>query len=92
MLAGALGAFVLAWVLTEVLKPPKIKPFNCRPCMTFWLISLVCIVLALFIAPDFVARGLTSTRLVPTYGLAGVSFLIAFVAFFYLKGKFKIYR
>lgn len=33
-----IAAFVLGFVLTEKVKPIiNVKPFNCRPCLTFWL-------------------------------------------------------
>lgn len=32
-----IAAFVLGFLLTEKVKPIiNVKPFNCRPCLTFW--------------------------------------------------------
>lgn len=40
---GVILSFVLGFVLTEKVKPLiNVKPFNCRPCLTFWLTLLTC--------------------------------------------------
>lgn len=41
--AIALTTWALGWYLTEKREPViKVKPFNCRPCLTFWLTLIAC--------------------------------------------------
>jgi hypothetical protein len=90
--ANSLTAFVSGWLLTEVVMLPlNFKPFNCRPCLTFWLTVLFDFILALTAAPHFMRRGLVSDRLTLIYGIAGIGVLAGFINFLYLKLKFRIY-
>lgn len=89
---NSLIAFVLGWLLTEVIiLPLNFKPFNCRPCLTFWFTVLLNFVLAWIVAPYFIRRGLVLDRLTLIYGIAGVGVLAGFINFQYIKLKFRIY-
>ncbi len=44
-------ATVLGWLFTEYREPLfKFKPFNCRPCLTFWLSVLANAIVGLIIS------------------------------------------
>jgi hypothetical protein len=85
-------AFVGGWLLTEVSKPVlNVKPFNCRPCLTFWLTAAFNAAFAFAAAPYLVDGGLVTEGLTATYGIAGVGVLLGLIGFFYLKSKFRTY-
>lgn len=85
-------AYVLGWLLTEVIILPwNVKPFNCRPCLTFWFTVLLNFVLSWIVAPYFIRRGLVSDRLTLIYGITGVGVLTGLINFLYIKLKFRIY-
>lgn len=88
-----LAAFVLGWLFTEVVRPVlSFKPFNCRPCLTFWLTVLLSIVYALIVSPILVRYGITPYTSVSVYAIVGVGVLTGLISFFYIKAKFKIYE
>lgn len=89
---NSLIAYLFGWLLTEVFKLPlNFKPFNCRPCLTFWFTVLLNFVLAWVVAPYFMRRGLVSDRLTLIYGIAGIGVLAGLINFLYIKLKFRIY-
>lgn len=89
---NSLVAFALGWLLTEVfILPLNFKPFNCRPCLTFWLTALLNFVFAWLVAPYFIRHGLVVDRLTIIYGVAGVGVLAGLLNFQYIKLKFRIY-
>ncbi len=90
---NSLIAFVLGWLLTEVIiLPLNFKPFNCRPCLTFWVTALLNFIWAWVVAPYFIQRGLVSDRITVMYGIAGVGVLAGLINFQYIKLKFRIYE
>lgn len=88
---NSLIAYILGWLLTEVVALPlNFKPFNCRPCLTFWFTLILNFVLAWTASPFFVIRGVE--WLTAFYGVAGVGVLMGFINFLYIKLKFRIYE
>lgn len=74
-----------AWLLTEWRGPVvKIKPLNCRACMTFWLTAL-----ALFAALAVLGYDRAATQLITWHTQALV---FAFINYFYINSKFKVYE
>ena len=89
---NSLIAYTLGWLFTEViLLPLNFKPFNCRPCLTFWFTALLNFAFAWIVAPYFIRRGLALDRLTLIYGIAGVGVLMGLINFLYIKLKFRIY-
>lgn len=88
--ANVLVMYLLAWFLTSVITlPMKFKPFNCRPCLAFWLTLVGGIVIAFIVAPHTpVCR---EGRGFLRWWLIGVAFLTAIIHYQYLKIKFKVY-
>lgn len=86
----ALIMSVLAWLITEV--SPwviPVKPFNCRPCCTFWLTLFGCGGAAFYLAgimPGSVSYALTVSALLP------VALLIAVLSFVIINFKYKVYE
>lgn len=86
----SLITWVLAWVVAE--KLPRVipfKPFNCRPCLTFWLTLLGCggFILAFAqLLTDYAPYRLVVLALLP------LAFLIAFILFLIVKSKFTVYE
>lgn len=79
-------ALLVGWLLTEVFTLPlKFKPFNCRPCLTFWLTLLLDFTLAWIVRPYFTLDTLTIV-----YGFAFVGVLAGLVGFLWIKLKYKI--
>lgn len=80
---------LLGGLLTEIYKPViNVKPFNCRPCLTFWLTMLGGGVLTWLNAITAVAE----VHKYGAYELMGVTFLTGIINFLYIKSKFKIYE
>lgn len=76
LLLTAQGA---AWLLTEWRGPLiKVKPLNCRACLTFWLTLVV-----------FTGWYLESK---PASETALISAAFAFINYFYINSKFKVYE
>ena len=93
MLFLSFMAYIAAWILTEVAPLPfNFKPFNCRPCLTFWLTALVNAYYAFLIRHVFIAFGVVSETVTAVYGVAGAGFLLGFINFLYVKLKYKIYE
>ena len=89
---NSLIAYVLGWLLTEVVRLPlNFKPFNCRPCLTFWFTVLLNYILSWLVAPYFACRGLVVNGLTLIYGITGIGVLTGLINFLYIKLKFKIY-
>jgi len=89
---SSLTAFVLGWLLTQVIRLPlRFKPFNCRPCLTFWFTVALNFALAWAVAPCFMQRGLVLDRLTLMYGFTCIGVLAGFINFLYIKQKFRIY-
>ncbi len=89
---NSLLAYLLGWFLTDVRPLPwHFKPFNCRPCLTFWLTAGLNFVFAWIVAPYFLRRGLVADRLVVLYGITGVGVLLGLLNFLYIKLKFQVY-
>ena len=89
---NSLVAFVLGWLFTEKWRLPlRFKPFNCRPCLTFWLTAGLNFIFAWIVAPYFLRNGLVADRLVVIYGVAGVGVLLGLLNFIYIKLKFQVY-
>lgn len=75
---NALVMYVLAWYLTEIRPLPiKVKPFNCRGCMSFWLTAISGTAIALAIGKPW---------------LIFIAILTGLINYFYIKSKFKIYE
>lgn len=77
------GNMLTAWHLgeyfTEIRRPIfNFKPFNCRPCFTFW---------AAFITGWPVYNLLTTW-----WASALCAVVIAFISFYIIKSKFKVYE
>lgn len=66
----------LARYLTETRKPVfNVKPFNCWPCLAFWLTLLSSLALTYFINAAYL-----------------VAVVVAFINYFYINSKFKVYE
>jgi hypothetical protein len=82
----------LGWLFTEVIRLPlNFKPFNCRPCLTFWFTVAICIAYSFIIAPVFIERGIISDAITGYYSLTGIGFLLGYINYLSIKLKFKIY-
>ena len=93
MLIGVYISYMLGWLLTDVIKLPlKVKPFNCRPCLTFWITSLFGIAFSYYAVPMIFNQGLISNVLTGHFGIIGVGFLLGFINYFLVKSKIKIYE
>lgn len=78
---NALIAYVLGWLFVEFRRPVfNFKPFNCRPCFTFWASMFISI------AVYRLVLGL------PWHGATFLALLPSFALFLHLKSKFKIYE
>lgn len=78
-IAIVLVANVLGWALTEVRRPVfDVKPFNCRPCLTFWLTLFTGIAFAWYMADGW-----------PLYALAAAG---AFFNFVLINSKINIHE
>ena len=91
-LLNALLAYVLAWLLTEKIKPVfNFKPFTCRGCMSFWFTFIFGSVMAVIVVDQ-------ETQLTGTAGafarwfLYGWAFLTGIINYLYINAKFKIYE
>lgn len=72
-----LAMYVLAWFLTEIKPLPiKVKPFNCRGCLSFWFTALSGTAIALALGAPW---------------LILVAVFTGLINYFYIKSKFKIY-
>ena len=92
IVANSLAAYALGWLFTEAVTPVlSVKPFNCRPCLSFWLSVLLNFAFAWVVAPYFVRRGLVVDRSVVIYGIACAGILLGLINFLYIKLKFRIY-
>jgi len=86
-------AYIAGWLLTEVAPLPfNFKPFNCRPCMTFWLTAAANACCAFVVSPLFIDLGIVSETVTALYGVAGAGVLLGFMNFLYVKLKYKIYE
>jgi len=85
---NTLIAYLLGRILTEVVTLPlDFRPFNCRPCLTFWLtVALNCL-----LAWTAVPTACVANRLTIIYGIAGAGVLAGLINFLYIKLKFRIY-
>lgn len=93
MAVMCLAAYVLAWLLTEVVRLPiQVRPFNCRQCLTFWLSVILNAVFAFIVTPTVIQRGITSYASVSLYAIIGVGILMGLLNFLYVKTKFRIYE
>lgn len=89
----ALLAHLLGWVLTEVTALPwDFKPFNCRPCLTFWLTWGGIALCAPIIGAKLAAAGITCTRGAAIYALVLVGALLGVANFWYVKSKTNIHE
>jgi len=83
LIANSLIACGLAWLLTEVVHLPwKVKPFNCRGCLSFWLSFVVGSVLAYFVTHKLETR----------FCLVVIAFLTGIINYQYIKIKFRVYE
>lgn len=81
LLVIALIANVLGYVLTEVFDPViAVKPFTCRPCLTFWLTLLGGWAFSWYVKPDLLAD----------FWPVLATVLLAFINYLYLITKIKI--
>lgn len=91
--AVALLAHLLGWVLTEVTRLPwAFKPFNCRPCLTFWLTLGGVAVCAPLLAAKLTAAGVTCSLGTTVYALVCVGALLGLANFWYVKSKTNIHE
>ena len=87
----ALIAYVLGYFFTEKHTLVDIKPFNCRPCLTFWLtVVFTCLLASCVVAPYSVEEQIFYDLGTALVSFNGVGFLIAFINFFYIKSSIKI--
>lgn len=92
MLINIFIAYVLGWLFTEVIRMPfNFKPFNCRPCLTFWLTVVISITYSFIVTPLFIQRGIISDAMTGYYALVCIGFLLGFINYLFIKLKFKIY-
>ena len=85
-------AYTLGWLFTEVIiLPLNFKPFNCRPCLTFWFTSAIGTAFAELIAPHFPGAADPAVYTTVAFGLTGVGLLAGLINFLYIKLKFRIY-
>lgn len=83
------AAFVLGFLFTERFKPLfKFKPFNCRPCLTFWLTILLAALPTFAVAYYSDINLNTFSRLL----VVAVIFLSGLVNYFIARGGIKIVR
>lgn len=81
--ASAAAAWLLGWFLTSVVTLPiRVKPFNCRECLTFWLTFLGGTALSVNVAPDSYHA---------VY-LVAISLCYATIFYLLLTSKFTIYE
>jgi hypothetical protein len=86
--ANSLITYILARLFAEKsLLPLNFKPFNCRPCLAFWLTAVSNAAFAIYLAFNSPIYGVFATL----YGVGGVGVLFAFINFLYIKSKFQIY-
>lgn len=79
--ANVLISNVLGWVFTEWKRPVfNVKPFSCRPCLTFWFTAGFGMVIAVAQSRDGVTFWL----------LALIAFLSGLINFYYIQSKIKI--
>lgn len=93
VVAAGLG-FVLGWILTETRFriPIDFKPFNCRPCLTFWLtlvFEALIVVPGAFVAPSLGVCPANVGAVVIL--LAAIAVGLSLLLFCYIKLKFRIY-
>lgn len=87
--ANWLVARKLSWLLTEWKRPLfPLKPFNCRPCLSFWLTCGFGAFVTFYIADEWQYR----SGAVITYLLAACVFLSALINYLTLNNKIKIYE
>lgn len=85
--ANWLVANWLGWLLTEAKRPLfNFKPFNCRPCLTFWLTNLLGAPLAVYLAAEWQNR---SGDLI-AFLFGAVVILSAFLNYYIIKSKIQI--
>lgn len=79
--AIALIASSLAYLATEAFKRPlfRFKPFNCLPCLSFWLAFMIGCIAAIML------------RNFETAPLLVLSFATGLINYFYNRSKIKIY-
>lgn len=86
-------AHFAGYLMTEVVDLQiRIKPFDCRPCLTFWLTLLGAVCAAPEWANSFVEVGMTTERGPTIYALVLVGALTGLANFLYVKSKMKIYE
>lgn len=89
-ICNALIMWVLAWYLTE--KAPRqipVKPFNCRPCLTFWLTFLGCAGVT-FMAPELLPSANNYWAVVIV--LLPLALMIALISFLIVKFNYTVYE
>jgi hypothetical protein len=85
VIAGA-----LAWTFTAVVKPViDAKPFNCAPCLSFWLTWVFCLIAALLTRGHYIA--LTDNGLAYVLGVTGAGVLAGLINYLVFKSQFKVY-
>lgn len=88
---NALIMYVLAWLLTEKLRPViDRKPFNCRECTAFWLTCIGGVVVSLVMLRR---GGVLPTSEARNFGrlmVFGASVLLGLVNYLHVKSKIKI--
>ncbi len=67
------------------------RPFNCRPCLTFWLAMLLWALPTYHAALVCAARG-WATFPTALWGLVGLGVAAALALFFYEKSKYRIHE
>lgn len=89
----ALIARGLGWLATEAWRPlVNVKPFNCRPCLTFWLTILLVGIFAIVVSRFTPWHEIPSVRETDFYQVAAMGVLIAFINYLTLISKTKIYE
>lgn len=91
---AALLSYVLGYVLTETELKLRfnIKPFTCRPCMTFWITILLFVVIAYLFTPQLIESGIINRPMSSYVAIIGLGILIGLNIFQYIKLKFKTYE
>lgn len=80
IVVNLLASNMLGYLTTRGRAVLQFKPFNCRECLTFW----VTLALGVIIAFSYSGQLLTMALI--------IAVLSAFLNYYYIKSKFKIYE
>lgn len=88
---SALG-YLMGWALTEARAPLfNFRPFNCRPCMTFWATAGAGLAYALIVSRILARFDIAGDYWVGVYVVTLVGVLLGLINFQYVKSQYKIH-